>query len=151
MEILFNSILQDLKVGLVLIFMCCIFTVAATFFDMWTAIEAVKAQGKKPESHPMSRTGKKIIDYLRLIAYVLMIDILGLFCLSFYNLPYCAVIITLGILAREGLSMHENYRLKKSNAVEAVDLAEKIVQCVASDDAKKIIKLIQEQKPKHRS
>lgn len=139
---LFGFIEQDISVGLIIIFACCVFIIIATIFDMWTAIEAVKARGGKPSSHPMSKTGRKIIDYLRLVFFVLMIDLLGLMCFKFYDIPYCAVFITVGVLVREGISMKENYRLKKSNAVEVIDMASKIVQCVTSEEAEKIIKAI---------
>lgn len=138
----FEFINQDVSIGLTIIFVCCVFTVLATFFDLWTAIEAVKAVGGKPSSHPMKRTGQKIIDYLRLIFFVLMIDVLGLMCFQFYSIPYCVVVMTAGILCREGLSMRENYKLKKSGAVEALDWAAQIMQCHSSDEAKMIIKTI---------
>lgn len=144
MRQIFDFIQQDIKIGIIVIFACCVFTVIASLFDMWTAIEAVKARGGKPSSHPMSRTGKKIIDYLRLIFFVLMIDVLGLLCFSFYAIPYCVLLITVGILVREGLSMQENYKLKKSNAIEAIDIAAKIVDCLTKEDAQKIIKSINE-------
>lgn len=144
MKELFYFIEQDVRIGITIIFACCVFTVLATFFDMWTAIEAVKASGGKPSSHPMKRTGQKIIDYLRLIFFVLMIDILGLLCFTFYNIPYCVVVMTAGILIREGLSMRENYRLKKSGAAQVVDMAAKIVACITSEDAEKIIKAIKD-------
>ena len=144
MDRLLYFVNQDFRVGIIIIFVCCVFTIVATFFDMWTAIEAVRASGGKPSSHPMQRTGQKIIDYLRLIFFVLMIDILGLLCFSFYNIPYCVVIMTAGILIREGLSMKENYRLKKSGASEVIDIATKIIECLTSDEAEKIIRTIKD-------
>lgn len=144
MKELFYFIEQDIRIGITIIFACCVFTVLATFFDMWTAIEAIKASGGKPSSHPMKRTGQKIIDYLRLIFFVLMIDVLGLLCLPFYSIPWCVVVMTAGILGREGLSMKENYKLKKSGAVEVIDMATKIVECMTADEAQKIIKVIKE-------
>lgn len=138
----FSFVKQDINIGFVIIFACCVFTVLATIFDMWTAIEAVKASGGKPSSHPMKRTGHKIIDYLRLIFFVLMIDLLGLLSFEFYSIPYCVLLVTVGILIREGLSMKENYKLKKSGAAQVIDMTAKIIQCLTSEEAEKIIKTI---------
>lgn len=90
----------------------------------------------------MKKTGQKIIDYLRLIIYVLMVDILGMLCLPFYGIPYFVVLVTLGVLLREYKSMKENYELKQSNAIEAIDMAAEIVKCVKPEDAERIIKAI---------
>ena len=71
-----------------------------------------------------------------------MIDVLGLLCLPFYEIPYFVVLMTLGVLLREGKSMKENYELKKSNAIEAVDMATEIVKCISKEEAEKLIKAI---------
>lgn len=88
------------------------------------------------------KTGQKIIDYYRLIFFVSMIDVLGLMCFDFYSVPYAVVSITIGILCREGLSMKENYELKKSVAAESIEIASEIIKCINKDDAEKIIKSI---------
>lgn len=90
----------------------------------------------------MRKTGQKIIDYLRLVLYVLMIDVLGLMVFPFYSIPFFVVLLTLCILLREGWSMKENYELKQSNAVEAIDMAEEIVKCITKEEAEKLIKAI---------
>lgn len=90
----------------------------------------------------MRKTGQKIIDYLRLVLYVLMIDVLGLMVFPFYNIPFFVVLLTLGILLREGWSMKENYELKQSNAVEAIDMAAEIVKCITKEEAENLIKAI---------
>lgn len=142
MKELFNFVDVDPTAGMVILFVCCLFTIVASLFDMWTAIEAVRANGQKPSSHPMRRTGIKIIDYLRLIFFVTMIDVLGLLAFSWYGIPYCVLLITVGILLREGVSMRENYELKKSNAMEALDMAAEIVKCVSKEDAEKLLQAI---------
>lgn len=90
----------------------------------------------------MRKTGQKIIDYLRIVLYVLMIDVLGLMVFPFYSIPFFVVLLTLGILLREGWSMKENYELKQSNAVEAIDMAAEIVKCITKEEAEKLIKAI---------
>lgn len=149
MEKLFDFVKQDVSIGITIVFVCCVFIIIATLLDLWTAAEAVKARKEKLSSHPILRTGRKIIDYLRLVFFVLMIDVLGLLCFSFYGIPYFVVIITMGILLREGLSMKENYKLKKSSAIEAVNIAAEIIKCITKEDAEKIIKYINNNRGKN--
>lgn len=144
MREVFSFMMQDLKMCLVILFLCLIFTLAACFFDMWTAIEVVRAGKKKPESRPLMKTGTKIMDYYRLIFFVSMVDVLGMVCFPFYRIPYAVVLITLANIFREGLSMYENYKLKKSVAVESVEIASEIVKCMTKEDAERIIKAINE-------
>lgn len=148
---LFSYVTQDIRAGLVIIFLCSSFVVVASIIDMWTKIEAVKAIGGKMESRPLSKTGDKIKDYLRLIVFFLMIDILGLVSFSWYAIPYAVLIITAGILLREGLSVKENYELKKSNAVKAIEYALRIIDCNDEQNAKALIKQIikESRKSKH--
>lgn len=105
-------------------------------------IRSRESEKRKLSSHPMRKTGQKIIDYLRLVLYVLMIDVLGLMVFPFYSIPFFVVLLTLGILLREGWSMKENYELKQSNAVEAIDMAAEIVKCITKEEAEKLIKAI---------
>ena len=46
----------------------------------------------------------------------------------------------------EGISVVENLRRKKSHAAEVADVAAKIVKCLTTEDAEKIIKMIKEEK-----
>ena len=138
----FSFIEQDFKPCFVILFVCLAFTIFASLFDMWTALEVVKAGKRKPESRPLMKTGAKIMDYFRLIGFVSMVDVLGIMCFPFYSVPYAAVLITVGIICREGLSMKENYELKKSVAVESIEIASKIVECLKKEDAEKLIEAI---------
>lgn len=135
---------EDVRLAIAVVFVCCVFAVIACIFDMWTAVDAVRATGGRLSSHPMRRTGVKIVDYLRMILYVMMIDLMGCVTLGFYRMPWCAVVVTVGILVREGLSMRENYKLKKSNAGEAIDIAQKIVECLTKEEAERIIRKVGE-------
>ena len=139
---LFNFIEQDCKAGFVILFACMVFTMLASLLDLWTALEVVRVGKRKAESRPLMKTGQKIIDYYRLILFVSMVDVLGLLCFSFYTIPYAVVLITLGIIFREGLSMKENYELKKSVAADSIEIASEIIKCLNKDDAEKIIKAI---------
>lgn len=141
---LFEFITQDVTHGVGIIFICCILVVIATIFDMWTGIEAAKRRKERICSHSLRRTVRKTIDYLRLVMFAVLIDILGLF-FPWYAVPYCAVLVTLGILLIEGKSMIENYRKKKSGAAEVIKMVERIIDCVDSPTAEKIIRSIKDE------
>lgn len=145
MEKYIGFITQDLRAGIAIIFVCLVLIVAACLIDMWTGIDAARANKEKICSRPLRKTGTKIVDYYRLVLFFVLIDILGL-CFPWYNLPYGAVIGTAGVLFVEGFSVVENLRRKKSHAAEVADMAAKIVECLTPEEAQKIIKKIKEEK-----
>lgn len=136
---------QDIRGGIIIIFTCSILICIACLMDMWTGIDAARANKEKIRSKPLRKTGVKIVDYFRLLIIFVLIDILGL-CFPWYNLPYGAIIGTAGVLFVEGFSVVENLRRKKSHAAEVADVAAKIVKCLTTEDAEKIIKMIKEEK-----
>lgn len=136
---------QDIRGGIIIIFTCSILICIACLMDMWTGIDAARANKEKIRSKPLRKTGVKIVDYFRLLIIFVLIDILGL-CFPWYNLPYGAIIGTAGVLFVEGFSVVENLRRKKSHAAEVADVAARIVKCLTTEDAEKIIKMIKEEK-----
>ena len=128
-------------------FLLCVLVCAAALIDMWTGIDAAKTNKERIMSHGLRKTVRKIIDYLRIVYFFLLIDILGA-VFAWYNLPYCAILATLGVLLIEGRSVIENSRKKQSAAGRVVDAVQEIIACVDSDKAQKIIEMIKEQ-PKH--
>ena len=145
MEEYLKFIVQDIRGGITIIFICSILICIACLMDMWTGIDAARANREKIRSKPLRKTGVKIVDYFRLIIIFVLIDILGL-CFPWYNLPYGAIIGTAGVLFVEGFSVVENLRRKRSHAAEVADVAAKIVKCLTTEDAEKIIKMIKEEK-----
>ena len=143
MEKYVGFITQDLRAGVAIIFACLVLIVFACLLDMWTGIDAARINKEKICSRPLRKTGTKIVDYYRLVMFFILIDILGL-CFPWYNLPYGAVIGTLGGLIIEGLSVIENFKKKKSHAAEVADLAMRITECATPEEAQKIIKAIKE-------
>lgn len=143
MEKYVGFITQDLRAGVAIIFACLVLIVFACLLDMWTGIDAARINKEKICSRPLRKTGTKIVDYYRLVMFFILIDILGL-CFPWYNLPYGAVIGTLGVLIIEGLSVIENFKKKKSHAAEVADLAMRITECATPEEAQKIIKAIKE-------
>lgn len=113
MERYVGFITQDIRSGVTIIFICLILICSVCMLDLWTGIDAARANRKRICSRPLRKTGTKIVDYFRLLLFFIMIDILGL-CFPWYNLPYGAVIGTLGVLIVEGLSVIETLRRKES-------------------------------------
>lgn len=138
---IFEFITQDLSHGVGIIFICCVLVVVATLFDMWTGIEAARKNRERICSHSLRKTVRKMIDYLRIVMFAVLIDILGLF-FPWYAIPYCAIIVTLGVLLIEGKSVIENYRKKRSSAAEILDMVRKIIECADKPTAEKIIMTI---------
>ena len=138
---------DGLSRGIMIAFLLCVLVCAAALIDMWTGIDAARANKEKIMSHGLRKTIRKIIDYLRIVFFFLLIDILGA-VFVWYNLPYCGILATLGVLLIEGRSVIENSKKKQSAAGKVVDAVEEIISCVDSDTAQKIIAMIKEQ-PKH--
>lgn len=120
------------------IFVCCILIIFAALIDLWTGIDAARANKERIRSKALRRTVTKTIDYLRVVLFGVLIDVLGLF-FPWYALPYCALLCTLGVLLIEGRSVLENLRKKKSHAADIASMVGKIVQCIDEKDAQKII------------
>jgi hypothetical protein len=121
--------------------MCCILTIAACFIDLWTGIDAARKNKEQIRSKALRRTVAKALDYLRVIVFGTLIDVLGL-SFPWYVMPYCAVVCTLGILVIEGKSVLENFHKKKSSAAKVVDIVAAIVDATDNETAEKIIKAI---------
>lgn len=135
------NLTQDIGHGITIIFMCCILVIAACFIDLWTGIDAARKNKEKIRSKALRRTVVKILDYLRVIMFGVLIDVLGL-SFTWYVIPYCAIICTLGILVIEGKSVLENFQKKKSSAAQVADIIEAIIDATDNETAEKIIKAI---------
>lgn len=144
MERYVGFITQDIRSGVTIIFICLILICSVCMLDLWTGIDAARANRERICSRPLRKTGTKIVDYFRLVLFFILIDILGL-CFPWYALPYGAVIGTLGVLIVEGWSIVENLRKKKSHAAEVADMAVRIMECASPEEAKKIIQTIKEE------
>ena len=138
---------DELQRGLMIAFLACVLVCLAALIDMWTGIDAARTNREKIMSHGLRKTVKKIIDYLRIVFYFLLIDILGA-VFSWYTLPYCAILATFGVLLIEGRSVIENSKKKRSAAGQVLDAVQEIISCVDSERAQKIIEMIKEE-PKH--
>ena len=61
------NITQDVGHGVTVIFICCIFIIAAVLFDLPTGIAAARNNHEKIRSRILRRTITKILDYLRVL------------------------------------------------------------------------------------
>lgn len=137
------NITQDIGHGVTIIFICFVLVIAACLIDLWTGLDAARKNKEKIKSRILRRTVAKILDYLRVVVFGVLIDILGL-AFPWYAIPYAALIVTLGILLIEGKSVIENYQKSRSSAAKVVDMITTIIDCTDNDTAEKIIRAIKE-------
>lgn len=137
------NLTQDIGHGVTIIFMCCILIIAACLIDLWTGIDAAKKNKERIRSKALRRTVAKVIDYLRVVVFGVLVDVLGL-AFPWYSIPYFAIICALGILVIEGKSVLENLQKKRSSAAQVVDIIQAIVEATDNDTAEKIIKAIKD-------
>lgn len=143
------NLTQDIGHGITIIFMCCIIIIVACFIDLWTGVDAARKNKETISSKALRRTIAKVLDYLRVIVFGVLIDVLGL-AFPWYAVPYLAIICTLGILVIEGKSVLENFHKKKSSAAQVVDIIEEIINATDNATAEKIIKAIKSDKKEKR-
>ena len=132
---------HDVSRGLTIIFVCCILVIAAALLDMWTGVDAAIANRERIRSHSLRKTVRKVIDYLRIVVFGVLIDILGLF-FPWYDIPYACIVVTLGVILIEGKSVIENFKKKRSSAAQVLDIVAKIIECADEKDARKLISII---------
>lgn len=137
------NLTQDIGHGVTIIFMCCILIIAACLIDLWTGIDAAKKNRERIRSKALRRTVAKVIDYLRVVVFGVLVDVLGL-AFPWYSIPYFAIISALGILVIEGKSVLENLQKKRSSAAQVVDIIQAIVEATDNETAEKIINAIKD-------
>lgn len=127
--------------GVTIIFICCVAIIVAVLLDLNTGINAAKKNHEKIKSRILRRTITKIIDYLRVLVFGVIIDVLGL-AFPWYNIPYCAILVAVGVVLIEAKSVLENYQKSKSAASELPDMLMDVIKAVTREDAQRIIEAI---------
>ena len=135
------NITQDVMHGVTIIFICCVAIILAVLLDLNTGINAAKKNHEKIKSRILRRTITKIIDYLRVLVFGVIIDVLGL-AFPWYNIPYCAILVAVGVVLIEAKSVLENYQKSKSAASELPDMLMDVIKAVTREDAQRIIEAI---------
>lgn len=125
-----------IRVGIILI--CWIFMILSSIVDFWSGTTTAKALGQALMSHGFRKTITKIGDYVRLMLFALMFDILGSL-LSFYIIPFATILCTIAVIYIEGKSVVENSKRKKAHAADVPDIVKKIVQAATAEQGHKIL------------
>lgn len=124
------------RVGIILV--CWFFMVVSSIVDFWSGTTTAKALGQALISHGFRRTVTKIGDYVRLMLFALMFDILGSL-LSFYIVPFATILCTIAVIYIEGKSVVENSKRKKAHAADVPDIVKKIVQAATVEQGHEIL------------
>lgn len=74
----------------------------------------------------------------------LTVDIVGSL-ISWYNLPYASIVITIGVLIIEAISVWENEKSKKGNTqiVKLPLIIREIIKCSDPEEAKELLDKLQ--------
>ena len=132
-----NALMFFIAVRAGIILVCWFFMVVSSIVDFWSGIDTAKALGQALMSNGFRRTVTKIGDYVRLMLFALMFDILG-GLLSFYIAPFATILCTIAIIYIEGKSVVENSKRKKAHAAEVPDIVRKIVQAATVEQGHEI-------------
>ena len=121
-----------------IVLLCWLFMVISNMVDFWSGITTAKSLGQALMSHGFRRTITKIGDYVRLMLFALMFDVLGSL-LPFYSLPFATMLCTVAVIYIESKSVIENSRRKKAHAAEIPEIVDKIVHAVTTEEGHKIL------------
>lgn len=125
-----------IRVGIILV--CWIFMILSSIVDFWSGTTTAKALGQALMSHGFRKTITKIGDYVRLMLFALMFDILGSL-LSFYIIPFATILYTVAVIYIEGKSVVENSKRKKAHAAEVPDIVKQIMQATTAEQGHEIL------------
>lgn len=126
------------------------FMIFSVAIDLWSGVERARAVGEKPRSDKFRRTISKIGDYWRVLAFALMLDVVGSI-LPFYNLPWASVLASIACILIEGKSVLENLQAKKSIAAQLPDLMARLLDCTDSEKMKALLEELDILKNKHKT
>lgn len=136
-----NLQMEVVRHGINILFVCFVLVLMASLIDLWTGVDAAKSNKEPISSSGLRRTIQKVIEYLRIVVFAALIDVLGFF-LPWYAMPYAVMLVTFGVLLIEMRSVIENSKKKKSSSGEIIDVCARIISCATHQDAEKLIELI---------
>lgn len=125
-----------IRVGIILV--CWLFMIISSIVDFWSGTTTAKALGQALMSHGFRRTITKIGDYVRLMLFALMFDILGSL-LSFYIVPFATILCTIAVIYIEGKSVVENSKRKKAHTADVPEIVKRIVQAATTEQGHEIL------------
>lgn len=127
----------------IIILACWLFTSMSCIIDMWSGVSTAKALGEKVSSKGYRRTIAKIGEYVKVLIFALMFDMLGML-LPFYSLPFASMVCAIAILGIECSSVIENSRRKKSHAAEVPEMVKRIVKAATAEQGQQVLNKILE-------
>lgn len=137
----FDGLIFFIAVRIGIILVCWLFMVLSTIVDFWSGTTTAKALGQTLMSHGFRRTITKIGDYVRLMLFALMFDVLGSL-LSFYMIPFATILCTIAIIYIEGKSVVENSKRKKAHAGDIPEIVKQIIQATTTEQGHNILNTI---------
>lgn len=146
----FDGLAFYIAIRIVIVLICWIFMVVANLIDFWSGTTTAKALGENLMSHGFRRTIVKVGDYVRVMLFALMFDMLGSL-LSFYAIPFATILCTVAIIWIEGKSVIENSRRKKAHAADVPEIVKQIVQCATTEKGLEIFNKLQPELSKPKS
>lgn len=139
----FDALEYYVAIRTIIVLICWTFMVIACLIDFWSGTDTAKALGEKLISHGFRRTITKMGDYVRVMFFALMFDMLGSL-LPFYKAPFVTILATIAVVIIEGKSVIENSRRKKAHAADIPDIVKQIIHATTAKQGHEIIdKIIQ--------
>lgn len=131
------------RTGLVMLTLWFIMT-CAVLVDLWAGISRAKANDEVIHSYGLRRTCEKLASYWRIQLMGVTIDLVGSL-VSWYILPFSSIIITLGILIIEAISVWENEKSKRNNTniTKLPLIIREIIKCTNPEEAKELLNILQ--------
>lgn len=142
-EILLETLnIENLKRMLTVVLILWSLMIVAVLVDLWSGIEKAKARKEYVNSGGFRRTFAKVGEYWRVLAMLLLVDIIGNI-FPWYSFPFASVLGTVAVIAIEFRSVIENLREKHSAAAQIPDMIGRIIRC---KDPARAAELLQEVK-----
>jgi hypothetical protein len=138
----FDALEYYVAIRTIIVLICWTFMVIACLIDFWSGTDTAKALGEKLISHGFRRTITKMGDYVRVMFFALMFDMLGSL-LPFYKIPFVTILATIAVVIIEGKSVIENSRRKKAHAADIPDIVKQIIHATTAKQGHEIIGIIQ--------
>ncbi len=128
-EILLETLnVENLKRMLTVVLILWSLMIVAVLVDLWSGIEKAKARKEYVNSGGFRRTFAKVGEYWRVLAMLLLVDIIGNI-FPWYSFPFASVLGTVAVIAIEFRSVIENLREKHSAAAQIPDMIGRIIRC----------------------
>lgn len=139
----YSTLIYYIGVRVAVIMICWLFMTLSCLVDFWSGVSTAKAIGEKVDTHGFRRTLTKAGDYIKVLIFGLMFDLLGfLLPKAWYMLPYATMVFTMAIMIIEGQSVIENSKRKRSHAADIPKTIKQIICATTEKQAKQVFDTI---------